>query len=300
MKMPLVSVVMPTFNAAIYIVEAIHSIALQQYPNLELIIVDGGSTDGTCEIIEKYMGDGDVVLLKTPPKSGLSRDLNAGLAAAKGEFIARMDADDVSFKERFTEQVHFLVQNREIDLVGSGVSYIGLHGGEARSPATHLEIRDTYLVNNPFFHPSVMFRRELYDRGIYRYNSDFDCDEDYELWGRLIGAAKLSNLNWALMHYRIHGGNSQRTPKRYRFKRRALKAFMEEQKIHQEELLDALVEFQCSSFISPVMFEILRVYGKRAEDEGLPRLGWVHHRLIHSRSYGKFIEWYWRIKGWRM
>jgi glycosyltransferase involved in cell wall biosynthesis len=209
MKMPLVSIVMPTFNSGQFIRETIHSLIEQTYPRFELIVVDGGSTDDTLAIVKSYMGDDDVELIELAPGLGIPRALNEGLAAAKGEFIARMDADDIAYPNRLTEQVRFLASIPDVGFVGSGVDQFWASSGSARSPQWHDHIVDSYLTNNPFYHPTIMFRRSLYEDGLYRYDENQVCDEDYELWGRLLTQTKAANIDASLLKYRIHAQNAQ-------------------------------------------------------------------------------------------
>ena len=297
MKKPLVSVVMPALNAAKYIREAVHSMIDQSYKHLELLIIDGGSTDRTCEIVEKYTGDGDIRLLHSKPHAGIATQMNIGLDNAKGEFIARMDADDVAMESRFDEQVKYLVANPEVDLVGTDVEYFGSVWGRTQAAAKHDQIRDMYLSNNPIFHPTVMFRRELYDRGIYRYDESFRAEEDFELWGKVIPNAVCANLNRSLLRYRVHGSNAQRDPWKYRFKRIGLSRFCKAYGIDNEPLIDALTEFQCSAFITPDMYRVMKDYADTVTTK--PKIGWLQIPLTQSRSYGDFIDWYWRAKNWQ-
>ena len=261
------------------------------------MIIDGGSTDRTCEIVEKYTDDGDIRLLHSKPHAGIATQMNIGLDNAKGEFIARMDADDVAMESRFDEQVKYLVANPEVDLVGTDVEYFGSVWGRTQAAAKHDQIRDMYLSNNPIFHPTVMFRRELYDRGIYRYDESFRAEEDFELWGKVIPNAVCANLNRSLLRYRVHGSNAQRDPWKYRFKRIGLSRFCKAYGIDNEPLIDALTEFQCSAFITPDMYRVMKDYADTVTTK--PKIGWLQIPLTQSRSYGDFIDWYWRAKNWQ-
>jgi glycosyltransferase involved in cell wall biosynthesis len=160
--MPLVSVVMPTLNSARHLREAVHSLINQDYPRFELIVVDGGSTDGTLDILKSYLGDEDLKILELPPDQGIAKALNVGLAEARGEFIARMDADDVSYPSRLTAQVEFLVQNPEVGFAGAGIENFGARAGRVLRPHSHDDIRDSFLTSNPFYHSTVITRVETH------------------------------------------------------------------------------------------------------------------------------------------
>jgi glycosyltransferase involved in cell wall biosynthesis len=297
--MPLVSIVMPTLNSARFIRETIHSIIAQDYPRLELIVVDGGSTDDTIAICEQYLGDDDLTIIKLTRETGsITQSLNAGFAASKGEFIARMDADDIAYPNRLSEQVKFLTAIPEIGMAGSGADYIWGQSGSAISPKWHTEITDMYLVNNPFFHPTIMIRRSIYDSGLFRYDEDQSCDEDYELWGRLIPRVKVANIDKCLIQYRIHGNNAQWDPRKHSAKGRAIKGFCESYGIDSPALVEALVEFQCSQFVRPDCYRVMKDYALRAEKEDLPKLGWIHWAIVNKPGFAEFTRWFRRTKGW--
>jgi glycosyltransferase involved in cell wall biosynthesis len=299
MKMPLVSIVMPTLNSARFIRETIHSIIEQDYPRFELIVVDGGSTDETIAICEMYLGDGDLKIIRLTAETGsITRSLNQGLAASEGEFIARMDADDIAYPTRLSEQVRFLVSLPEVGMIGSGADYIWGQTGAARSPLWHYDVANMYLVNNPFFHPTVMVRRSLYDDGIFIYDESQTCDEDYELWGRLIPRTKVANIDKSLIQYRIHGNNAQWDPRKHKAKTRAIKGFCDGFGIKNDPLVEALVEFQCSQFIRYESYLVMRDYARKAVETEMPRLGWLHDAIVHEDSYAGFTNWFRRTKGW--
>ena len=128
--MPVVSVVMPTLNAEKYLAEAIDSILKQTFSDFEFLIIDGGSVDKTVSIIKSYQ-DKRIRLLNGSGKN-IAADLNIGLEAATGEYIARMDADDVALPERFAKQVDFLEKNSDVAILGSSVITIDAEGKEAK------------------------------------------------------------------------------------------------------------------------------------------------------------------------
>jgi glycosyltransferase involved in cell wall biosynthesis len=300
MKKPLVSVVLPTFNSERFIREAIHSIIEQKYTRFELIIVDGGSTDSTIELVESYCDDeDDLKLIKQPKGRGnLPQSLNAGLAAAKGEFIARMDADDVASPWRLNDQVWYLIQNIDVSLIGTGADLFGDAKSVCRSPLSHSDILNTYLINNPFFHPTIMFRRRLYDEGLFYYNENHPCEEDYELWGRILPKIRSANLDQSSISYRIHENNAQYDPRRYEAKKISLTAFCKMFDIHSGELVNALAEFQCGSFVRREVYHVMHDYALSIEGKDLPKLGWIHDAMLACESHVEFQRWYYSVKGW--
>lgn len=297
MKMPLVSLIMPTMNSEAYIRETLFSLTDLVYERFELIVVDGGSTDDTLNIVETF-ADEDVRIIELAPGLGIARALNDGITAAQGEYIARMDADDIAYKWRLHDQVYFLSKNTEIDLIGTGVDAFWDHEGVYRSPLNHEDIFNEFLVNNPFFHPTIMFRRKLADQGLYRYDETHSFEEDYELWGRLIPNIKCANLDQSSIRYRIRGNSTQWDPRKYRYKRRALEGFCAHIGLKDEALIDGLAEFQCGAFIRYEHYLAMRDYARSAQARKMPRLGWLHDALVEKQDYAAFTDWFRQAKGW--
>jgi hypothetical protein len=304
---PLVSIVMPTLNSERFIRQALNSIIEQTYENIELIVVDGGSTDHTLDIVRQYKQVGDIRIVESTRGLGMAHDLNLGLSHARGGLIARMDADDIAFNWRIEAQEKFLCDYPDVALVGSGAERFWESAGEARSPLWSDHIRDMYLVNNPFFHPTVMFSRHLVDSGIMRYDEQFKADEDYELWGRVIQSAITANMDCSTIRYRIHSTNGQRMPNKVANKKIALERFCKGEGIYTPELVDALTEFQVSAFVSPSVYSVLADYARtaRAYDDvpnqrPLPKLGWIQWAITELPTYADFMRWYYQAKNWKV
>jgi glycosyltransferase involved in cell wall biosynthesis len=289
--MPLVSIVMPTLNSSRTLREAIHSLILQDYHEFELIVVDGGSIDDTLLILEKYQGDGDLKVIELEPERGIANALNIGLSEAKGEFIARMDADDVAFPSRLRCQVEFLIQNPDLGFVGSGVQNFGARGNTVIGPVTYEEIRNGFLINNPFYHSTIMLNRWMVDTGRYQYDEGQVCDEDYELWARLIPTTRCANVEQVLLRYRLHNENASWDPRKFAGKCRALQQFCDALSVQDGWLVGALAEFQCSGFMRYENYEILRRYAIQADELGWPKLGWIQQSIVQEASYFEFCMW---------
>lgn len=192
---PLVSVLLPVRNAAGSIARAVASVQAQAGVGWELVVIDDGSTDGTRDWLRQAAGNDRRIRLLEQPALGLVAALNAGLAASRGGFIARMDADDECHPERLAAQASWLEKRPGIGLVSCLVGFGGDRGANAgyalhvdwlNAVVTPEQIALNRFVESPLAHPSVMFRRELVVRhGGYR---DGDFPEDYELWLRWLDA----------------------------------------------------------------------------------------------------------------
>lgn len=204
-KDPKVTVLMPVYNGEKYLRKAIDSILNQTFTEFEFLIVDDGSTDNSVEIINSYQNS-RINLVKNDKNEGLVYTLNRGLSLAKGEYIARMDCDDISLPERLKKQIDFLDSNSEIAVVGTWIKVIN----EKEEPQTTwqyplkpLEIQWNLYFYCPLAHPSVMFRKRIIlSNG--SYSPEMTHAEDYELWWRLSKKYLLANLPDILLIYRQH------------------------------------------------------------------------------------------------
>ena len=208
--MPKISVLMPAFNSEKYIKEAIESILSQTFHDFELIIINDGSTDSTEKIILSYK-DTRINYLKNETNLGLISTLNKGINICQGEYIARMDADDISHTDRFNRQVHFLDENPDIGLCGTWI-YLFRNKNieikeEIKNTTNQDEIVEDMLLYNQIGHPTVMFRKSILENGRFNYNSSYKHAEDYKLWTDIIQVTKIANLPEFLLYYRIHNEN---------------------------------------------------------------------------------------------
>ncbi len=205
---PRVSVLMPVFNAELYVAEAVASILQQTFEDFELVVLDDGSSDHSAEIVEQTCGDDPRLRLIRSPHAGLSVRLVEGVAAARGEFIARQDADDISRPERFALQVAFLESHPDISVVGAGSLLIDPDGEpirERHAPLSHREIEFQLLEGrgNAIFHSSAVFRRaHVIDVGNYQPRAE--PAEDVDLYLRLAERGRLANLPVTLLESRQH------------------------------------------------------------------------------------------------
>jgi glycosyltransferase involved in cell wall biosynthesis len=201
-KSPRVSVIMPAYNCVHYIQESVNSILTQTFGDFEFIIIDDSSTDGTLDYL-KTITDQRVVLIQKPQNTGYTISLNKGLELAKGDYIVRMDADDISLPQRIQKQVEFMDANPEIVCAGS--SYKIIPDNRVVIPKhTSGEILLELIITNPLAHPSVIIRSEIIKNNSITYDKTFEPAEDYKMWTELSKYGKLANIEEVLLHYRLH------------------------------------------------------------------------------------------------
>lgn len=203
MTSPKISVVMSVYNDEQYIAEAIQSILSQTFTDFEFIIINDGSTDRTEAILASFRDDR--IRLYSQENRGLTFSLNRGLSLVRGDYIARMDGDDVSMPERFARQVAFLDENPKIGLVGTFAYRIDTRSRRVnlyRYPTESAEIRDCLWSDCPFCHTSVMFRRTCIEK-VGGYRERIGPAEDLDLWFRITEYFDAANIPEALHAFRI-------------------------------------------------------------------------------------------------
>jgi glycosyltransferase involved in cell wall biosynthesis len=204
MKNPRVTVLMPVHNGGSYLLEAVNSILAQTFPDFEFLIVDDASTDQTVAYLQGIR-DPRIRLLKSEQRLQIARALNLGLDHAKGKWIARMDADDISLPDRLSRQLDFLVKYPEVGLCGGRITYFGFYTGRFHDlPLSYEDVRSSALFDNPFTHPTVMMRRDLFERYHLRYDPDYCPADDYELWVRAMNHFPAMNMDRVVLRYRTH------------------------------------------------------------------------------------------------
>ncbi|CAM7368075.1 TPA: glycosyltransferase family 2 protein [Klebsiella pneumoniae] len=216
MSTPLVSVILPAFNAEMFLRESISSILNQSLKNIELVIINDGSTDSTEDIIKSF-SDNRIVYLKNTINLGIIKTLNKGIDNAKGKYIARMDADDISMPNRLKRQIEVLENDESIDIVNikayilndSGTFYTKNKGSFAASSNT---MRYLQYLRNMIMHPGVMVKKDIMQHFKYRDSEEVLHIEDYDLWLRLFNAGyKCFTIDDELLYYRFNPNSISRT-----------------------------------------------------------------------------------------
>ena len=215
LKKGLISVVMSNYNTPIkYLKESIDSVLNQTYSNFEFIIIDDGSTDDSLEFIKSY-DDPRIKLIVNEGNIGLTKSLNKGFDVAQGEFIARMDSDDICYPERFEKQIEYMRDNPDTIVCGTWADVIDENNKVQREEWACQAINDMdeYRIhllfgNDPLIiHPSSFFNNQtLTDYGI-KYNKEYRYSQDYDMW---VCCSKYANCNiypHVLLKFRQHKNN---------------------------------------------------------------------------------------------
>ena len=221
--MPRVSVVLPVRDGARYLREAVESVLGQSLADLELIVVDDGSTDETPAMLAGF-GDPRLRILRQD-RLGLVAALNRGLETAEAPYLARMDADDVSLPKRLERQVAFLEDHSRAALVVPGVELVDEEGrpvGTIVLPPDDADLRRRLLLRNPITHGSVVLRRSALDTA-GGYRAAHGANEDYDLWRRLARDWELAAIPELLYRYRVHADAVTKTDPERVARREALR-----------------------------------------------------------------------------
>jgi glycosyltransferase involved in cell wall biosynthesis len=207
---PLLTVLLPVYNAARYCDRAIWSIRNQTYRSFKLLIIDDGSTDGSAAICHKHAKDDPRITFLRRPNSGLIATLNEGLALIETEFVGRMDADDIAFPERFRRQIDFLVAHPTCVCIGGWAELIDGDDRRIRvqeSPIENKAIDRLHLEGHTsIVHPTAIMRTAAV-RSAGNYDPSMLHAEDLDLWLRMAEYGELHNLPYPVLQYRVHAGS---------------------------------------------------------------------------------------------
>ncbi|MBB3188412.1 glycosyltransferase family 2 protein [Microbacter margulisiae] len=198
---PKISVLMPVYNVATYVQEAIESIINQSYTDFELLIINDGSTDTTRDKVLQFT-DSRIRFIENEHNIGLANTLNRGIELAAGEYIARMDGDDISLPDRLKRQVDILDRHPDIDICGAGYRFFGSKNYEVRYPQDHEAIKVGLLFGCCMIIP--LFRKKSIVEAHLQYEQEFFPAEDYRFWTKCVMQLKMYNIPETLFLYRMH------------------------------------------------------------------------------------------------
>lgn len=207
-RAPAVTVLLPVHNGAAYLPDALASLLGQSFTDFEVVVVDDCSSDDSAAIV-RTCPDRRVRLIESPVRLGICKALNVGLDQSTGQFVARMDADDICHLQRLEKQVACLSKHPDIGICGAWVRRFGA-GTAPRldtRPTDFESLRAYALFDNPLIHSTVMLRRELIDKFALRYDDAFRHAEDYDLWTRLFASTRAVNIPAPLLDYRVHSAS---------------------------------------------------------------------------------------------
>jgi len=259
------SVIMPVYNCESYVTEAIESIISQSFEKFEFIIINDGSIDETTNICRYFASIDRRINLIEQKNQGLIRSLNNALDAASGEYIVRMDADDISHPDRLKKQVEFMDSNPSLVASGCYYNLIGEANGIVKVPTNPESCRSLLKASSCIAHPTAIIRNVKINNGqSIRYDEHYQHVEDYHLWFCLSQVGDISNLNEVLLDYRVH--RSQITQK---FNREMIKNQMKVVDLNNSKekeiilsILHMKIEFKWISFVSNILRLIVSLEDK--------------------------------------
>ncbi len=301
--MPRVSAVLAVYNGEKYIRETIESIINQTFSDFELIIINDCSIDNTETILAKY-SDSRIRIFNNKTNLGVSTSANIGIDNAVGEYIARIDADDICMPDRFKKQILYMDRNPNIGVCGSAICKFNQDGiiCTVQLPTNPKQAKVYSLFNSPLAQPSVMIRKELLNKYNLRYNTKINNAEDYELWVKCLRYTDICSVPKVLLKYRVH--EKQVTQQKLhiqisnasKIRKKLYKELLDEISQEQITLLDMVAqgkrtfsEKQCRT-IEKIMLDMVKVnknnkiYDQRTLKQSLAK---IHSDLREQRNNKK-------------
>lgn len=205
MHVPKISVIMPVFNCENYLNESIESILNQTFRDFEFIILNDGSFDKSDEIIKEYQKSDDRIIYFKQESQGITKSLNKCIKKSRGIFIARMDADDICHVDRFSNQLHYLDANPEVDILGCQANTINKSGriiNFIKRPLDDYQIKWDLIFSTPLIHPSLMIRKKIFKNFGY-FDESLPFGQDIAYWRKISPMVVFNNLPEKLINYRI-------------------------------------------------------------------------------------------------
>lgn len=260
---PLVSIIMATFNEPETIIkQSIESILNQDYDNIELLIADDSTDENTIRVIDEFsQKDNRLRIIRKEQRMGFVPALDNAIQAAKGELIARMDGDDISLPNRISNQVIFAKAHPDIDVFGGNIYIIDENGeiiSERHYPTTPLKIKLKFIFRSPFAHPTIMFRRQIVEKG-FLYDPKYKRAEDIDFFIRLYkNGYKFGNMDEFLLKYRVIGDlHAKRSKDQWIYNHKARRKFI------SNKPLFSIASFLVSYTYKNVPDKIVTMYYKK-------------------------------------
>jgi hypothetical protein len=278
---PEVSVIMPVWNGAKYLREAVQSILNQSFADFEFLILDDGSTDETPRILDGFAKHDPRVRVIHLTHEGIVKALNRGVAEAKSEWIARMDCDDIAYPERLMKQMRVLKEAPEAVLCHTAIQQIGepqYMRKLQRFPRSQAMVAARLCYQSPIVHPTVVFSKAAFLRA-GGYRPEERHAEDYGLWGRMLNVGKFVGVNEPLLQFRVHGGSISKQ-----------KADV------QAALTTAIAQKHCAEFMGLSESDARRAHGAITEAKQERRLRewfWFVSRCLPKLRWQSAELWAW-------
>lgn len=301
-SLPLISVILPVYNAENTLGEAIGSILNQTFADFELILINDGSTDASEKIVLSYE-DKRIKYFSNETNKGLIYTLNRGLRLARGKYIARMDADDISLPTRFEKQVRILEENPSIIVCGSRIAYFGIKKRKSVyiAPESSEENKKWLVRESCFAHPTVMMRKEVLVNNRISYHPDYKNAEDYKLWIDLAPYGEFYNIQEVLLNYRLsstqitQSHNMAQKKNARRCRREYLSHLLKKERLPEKIDIMTLHAFRKYRRINPYILETLymslHTYDMLALLYYLFSFDWIHiSRLSNLAILKRFLK----------
>ena len=202
--MPKISVILPVYNAEKFLNECLESLLNQSFKDFEIIAINDGSTDYSLELLKKYLKKDSRLRIISRENRGITKTLNEGISLSKGEYIARMDADDICFPERFESQLKIL-EKYNYDLCGTQIEKFGSISGISNYPISCEDCYRQLFFKSSFAHSSIMVKKAILTH--FKYNEEIRYAQDYDLWCRMaLNKVRMCNLPTVLLRFRCSSG----------------------------------------------------------------------------------------------
>lgn len=285
---PKVSVLLPVYNGEAYIEETIISILAQTFNDFELIVIDDCSSDETLRIINKYIHDSRVHVISNDKNLRLAETLNKGMTYCSGKYIARIDADDIAFPTRLSEQFEFLENHPDFVLVGCEYITFGTKKRYITLPGNDHDCRSALLTCSPFCHPGVMFRSDIIVENRLQYDKDYPQGQDYKFFSELAKYGKICNIKKPLMYYRLHENQITNLYKSDQFQRR-MKVVMENNNLNSYDLDKLYSTAKNSKKITPYFMKGYLELCLNAGEKISLKKNWDFFKASNGQDYFKFL-----------
>lgn len=230
---PKISVIMPVYNTENFLDESIQSILNQSFSDFEFIVINDASTDNSDGVIKKYLKDTRIVYIKNKVNRGIPYNRNLGLKLSRADIIANMDSDDISDCCRFAKQYNYLMNHKDIALVGSFIKVIDENSnviGKMIKPIGPEKIKKVCFFYSPHAQPAIMFRKDIINK-IGNYREEYPFCQDIDLYFRVIFSGyKTNNIPEYLLKYRKHSNSTDKYSKQkgilsFQLKKEMIKKF---------------------------------------------------------------------------